>query len=117
MQMPFQFPDWMPWWAQLIIVVGAILLALAYLALPFSVFGTKSRLDAIEARLDEIQGEIRSLSLRLPEPDQTGYDAPALIRAAAAAPIPPRPTLRAAARLSEARERAEPQLGRFRETR
>jgi hypothetical protein len=35
--------------------------------MPFSVFGVKGRLEAIEARLDEIQGEIRSLALRLPE--------------------------------------------------
>jgi len=36
--------------------------------MPFSVFGVKGRLDAIEARLDEIQTELRTLSLRVPEP-------------------------------------------------
>jgi hypothetical protein len=44
------------------------LVALAYLLMPFSVFGVKGRLDAIEARLDEIQTELRTLALRTPDP-------------------------------------------------
>ena len=48
-------------------LVIAGLLCLAFLIMPFSVFGLKGRLEAVEARLDEIQGEIRSLVLRLPE--------------------------------------------------
>jgi hypothetical protein len=75
MTTPFSFPDWVPWWAQLLLLIVAIMLALAFALMPFSVFGVKSRLDALEARLDEIQGEIRSLSLRLPEPSRRGaYD-------------------------------------------
>jgi hypothetical protein len=136
MTLPFEFPDWMPWWLQLAVVVAGLLIGLAFVMMPFSVFGVKSRLDTIESRLDEIQGEIRTLSLRLPEPNLTPYDAPALVRAAAApreapraptpppippaawqpAPVPAReslsPTLRAAARLSETRDRAEPRLGK-----
>jgi hypothetical protein len=68
MSTPYSVPDWMPWWAQLLAVVVAILLALSFAMMPFSVFGIKPRLEALEARLDEIQGEIRALSLRLPEP-------------------------------------------------
>lgn len=68
MTMPQIFPDWMPWWAQLALLVTALLFGLLFLLMPFSVFGVKGRLDMIEARLDEIQGEIRSLALRLPEP-------------------------------------------------
>jgi hypothetical protein len=41
--------------------------------MPFSVIGVKGRLDVIEARLDEIQGEIRTLSLRLGEPARAAY--------------------------------------------
>ncbi len=75
MAIPFTFPYWVPWWLQLLVVVVAILLGLAFLLMPFSVFGLKSRLDAIEVRLDEIQGEIRSLALRLPEPTRgIGYE-------------------------------------------
>ena len=97
MTSPFSFPDWMPWWAQLLLLIAVIMLGLAFALMPFSVFGVKSRLDTLEARLDEIQGEIRSLSLRLPEPGRrAAYDddppiQPATPRAAPSArpPIPP----------------------------
>lgn len=61
-------PDWVPPWGQLVILVAVLLFGLMFLLMPFAVFGVKGRLDTLEARLDEIQGEIRSLSLRLPEP-------------------------------------------------
>jgi hypothetical protein len=73
MSSPFSFPDWMPWWMQLVLLLGGILVFLALLLMPFSVFGLKGRLDTIEVRLDEIQGEIRTLALRLPEPGRRGY--------------------------------------------
>jgi hypothetical protein len=86
MSSPFAFPDWMPWWMQLLLLVAGILVLLAFLVMPFSVFGVKSRLDAIEARLDEIQGEIRALVLRLPEPGRRGvYEEEALRPAPVAA--------------------------------
>lgn len=65
---PLPLPDWVPWWANLAILVTGLLFALMFLLMPFAVFGVKGRLDLLEARLDEIQGEIRSLSMRLPEP-------------------------------------------------
>ncbi len=65
---PLPLPDWVPWWANLAILIAGLLFALMFLLMPFAVFGVKGRLDLVEARLDEIQGEIRSLSLRLPEP-------------------------------------------------
>ena len=61
-------PEWLPWWVPLALLVPAVLWALSFLFMPFSVFGVKSRLEGVEARLDEIQGEIRALALRLPEP-------------------------------------------------
>jgi len=128
MPIPFTFPDWVPWWLQLLAVVVAILLGLAFLFMPFSVFGVKSRLEAVEARLDEIQGEIRSLALRLPEPGRgASFDDEMVLRATTPLqpirtqpPIPPAawetegreslsPTLRAASRVAG---RAEPKLGR-----
>ena len=90
MVLPFSLPDWVPWWVNLAILLPALLFLLAFVFMPFSVIGVKARLEGIEARLDEIQGEIRSLSLRLPE------GAPGLTRGAAAfaedvsvPPIPP----------------------------
>jgi hypothetical protein len=65
----------LPDWVGLVVLVTLALVALAYLLMPFSVFGVKGRLDSIEARLDEIQAEIRTLALRLPEP-QRGRRAP-----------------------------------------
>lgn len=140
MTIPLDFPDWMPGWLQFLAVVIAVLLGLAFLFMPFSVFGVKSRLEGVEARLDEIQGEIRSLALRLPEPGRgAGFDDESVVLRAATPvrdirtqpPIPPAsweaepgareqlsPTLRAAGRVSEAARaraeppRAEPRLGR-----
>jgi len=81
MTMPFTFPDWMPWWLQLLTVVVVLLLGLALVVMPFSVFGVKSRLETIEARLDEIQSEIRSLAQRLPEPGREPYTQAPILRA------------------------------------
>ena len=72
MTSPLPLPDWAPWWVHLVILLAGLLFALLFLLMPFSVFGVKARLEGVEARLDEIQGEIRSLSLRLPEPDGAG---------------------------------------------
>jgi len=67
MTFPFSLPDWLPWWVPFAVLVPALLYLLVFLLMPFSVFGLKGRLDSIEARLDEIQGEIRTLVLRMPE--------------------------------------------------
>jgi len=67
MTLPFNLPLWLPWWIPLVLLVPALLWILAFLLVPFSVIGVKSRLDGLEARLDEIQAEIRTLALRLPE--------------------------------------------------
>ncbi len=119
MPSPIPFPDWVPAWAQLLLLIVGIMLALAFLLMPFSVFGVKSRLEAVEARLDEIQGEIRTLALRLPDPGRRGYldDEPPL-RAAAPPerPLPARPPIPPAAWAAEDVPRrpigAEPQLAR-----
>lgn len=81
MTLPFALPDWLPPWVPLVVLVPLLLFLLAFLFMPFSVIGVKGRLETIETRLDEIQGEIRSLALRLPEPlrDTTyveGYEEP-----------------------------------------
>ena len=56
-------PDWTGPLALLVL----LLVGLAYLLMPFSVFGVKGRLESVEAQLDEIQGELRLLSMRLAE--------------------------------------------------
>jgi len=99
MTLPFALPDWAPWWVPLVLLLPALLYALAFLFMPFSVIGVKSRLEVIEARLDEIQAEIRHLALRLPAPsrgvdfDEIYTPRPAMSRPAepeiARPPIPP----------------------------
>ena len=79
-------PDWMPPWLPLLLAIPALLYALLLVSVPFSVFGLRARLDGIEERLDEIQGEIRALSLRLPASDEE-IGAP-LLRAGRP-PVPP----------------------------
>jgi hypothetical protein len=75
MTLPFTLPDWLPWWVPLVLLIPALLYALAFLFMPFSVIGVKGRLDVLEARLDEIQHDIRHLALRLPEAGQhVDYD-------------------------------------------
>jgi len=70
MTSPLPLPDWVPWWVHLAILIAMLLFGLMFLLMPFAVFGVKGRLELLDARLDEIQGEIRSLSLRLPEQGQ-----------------------------------------------
>ena len=54
----------LPEWAGMVVLVVLGLALLTFLAMPFSVFGVKARLEQIEAQLDEIQTELRSMVLR-----------------------------------------------------
>lgn len=118
--LPFTLPSWLPWWATLLLLLIALLYGLALLFMPFSIIGVKPRLEAIEARLDEVQAEIRSLVLRLPELPSASYGheesyieperaaGPVIRRAPVAGPpIPPAPVLPAG---QAPRGRAEPKL-------
>ena len=68
--MTLPLPDWIPWWAQLAIIVVGVLFGLAILLMPFAVFGLRGRRDFIEAQLDDVHAEIRMLAMRLPEADR-----------------------------------------------
>ncbi|MDB5375481.1 MAG: hypothetical protein JWP04_4123 [Belnapia sp.] len=61
-------PDWTGPLALLVL----LLVGLAYLLMPFSVFGVKGRLESIEAQLDELQGELRLLTMRLADAPRRG---------------------------------------------
>lgn len=56
----FMLPDW----AVLILLLVGGVYALALLAMPFAVFGVKSRLSAMEEQLEDIQEELRVMALR-----------------------------------------------------
>ncbi|WP_419728541.1 hypothetical protein [Lichenicola sp.] len=70
MPLTLPLPTWVPWWGQLAILVVAILFGLAFMMMPFAVFGLKGRLDFLEAQLDDIHAELRMLAMRLPDPDR-----------------------------------------------
>ncbi|MCU0886560.1 MAG: hypothetical protein MUC64_00850 [Rubritepida sp.] len=57
----------LPEWTGLVALLVLLLLGACLLAMPFSVFGLKGRLDAIEAQLDELRAEMRALALKLPD--------------------------------------------------
>lgn len=91
MTLPFPVPDWLPWWAPMAILVPLLIYALVFFVMPFSVFGLRGRLEAIEARIDALHVELRTLVLRLPEnPDEIDYTLPPVHRPERSRPpIPP----------------------------
>jgi len=107
MTWPFALPAWVPWWVPILVLIPVLLYALVLFVMPFSVIGVKGRLETLDARLDEIQGEIRNLVLRLPESmsgrayEDSGYTPPPVFSEPPAAervskvtprpPIPPAP--------------------------
>jgi hypothetical protein len=79
MDLPFGFgtiplPAWMPPWVPALLLIPLALYGLLALLVPFNVFGVKSRLEALEVRLDDIERELHALVLRLPAP--IGEDLP-----------------------------------------
>ncbi len=90
MSIPLPLPDWLPGWALTVLVIVAVLYGLAFLFMPFSVIGVKTRLDAIEAELEALHTELRSLTLRLPETG--GRSAEAFASYVAPEPLTPRPS-------------------------
>ncbi len=79
-------PEWLPWWAVLLILVPVTLYLALFLMMPFHTFGVRSRIGALEGRIDELQEEIRALTLRLPERGMDGYGG---YDRGGAPPIPP----------------------------
>lgn len=63
--MSLVFPEWMPLWAQLLVMAFVIVFGLAFLMMPFAVFGVKGRLAELELQLQDIQAETRAFSMRL----------------------------------------------------
>jgi hypothetical protein len=64
MELPITLPDWLPDWAFLLLALPVLLYALVFMMMPFSVFGVKSRLEALEAQIALLHDEIRMLGMR-----------------------------------------------------
>lgn len=58
-------PDWLPPWAQLLIVIALAGFALAFLCMPFAVFGLKGRLSGLELQLEEARADLQVIAARL----------------------------------------------------
>ncbi|MBU6419309.1 MAG: hypothetical protein KGQ79_06220 [Proteobacteria bacterium] len=64
MSLPFSLPDWMPGWLALALAVPVLLWLLAFLMMPFNVFGVKARLESLEGELDSLHEELRIMQMR-----------------------------------------------------
>jgi hypothetical protein len=109
----------LPPWVALVLLVAIAVSLLAFLAMPFAVFGVKSRLEAIEAELADLRMEVRALALpagasgTARAPVEVDYVAPPMRGAARMAEVEPRiapPVPPPAARPAARQSRAEPRL-------
>lgn len=107
----------LPSWVALVLLAAIAVTLLAFLAMPFAVFGVKSRLEAVEAELADLRGDIRALLRQAPAaapPARATIDEDYIPRATARAPeaeprlAPPVPP--PAARPERAPRRAEPRI-------
>lgn len=62
--MTLSFPEWMPLWGQLLVLAVGIVFGLAFMMMPFAVFGVKSRLAELSLQLEELQAEMRSRAMQ-----------------------------------------------------
>ncbi|OYV34933.1 MAG: hypothetical protein B7Z81_09365 [Acidocella sp. 20-61-6] len=62
--LPFALPAWMPDWLFLLLALPVLLYALAFLLMPFSVFGVKARLEALESEIDSLHEDLRMMTMR-----------------------------------------------------
>jgi hypothetical protein len=62
--LPFALPDWLPAWAFLLLALPVLLWLLAFLLVPFSVIGLKSRLEALEEQIQALQDDVRMMIVR-----------------------------------------------------
>ncbi|NHN85610.1 hypothetical protein GOB93_13305 [Acetobacter musti] len=65
-------PDWLPLWGQMLLLTVLAVSGVAFLLMPFAVFGLKGRLSEIELQLADVRADLRVIAMRLgsvaPEP-------------------------------------------------
>jgi hypothetical protein len=64
MNLPFSLPAWMPAWVFLLLALPVLLYVLAFLLMPFSVFGVKARIESLEAQVDSLHEDLRMMAMR-----------------------------------------------------
>lgn len=62
--MTLSFPEWVPLWGQLLVLGVGIVFGLAFMMMPFAVFGVKSRLAELSLQLEELQAELRARAMQ-----------------------------------------------------
>ena len=62
--MTLSFPEWVPLWGQLLVLAVGIVFGLAFMMMPFAVFGVKSRLAELSLQLEELQAELRARAMQ-----------------------------------------------------
>ena len=58
--MSLSFPEWMPLWGQLLVLACGLMFGLAFMMMPFAVFGVKGRLTELSLQVEELQAAVRS---------------------------------------------------------
>lgn len=71
--MSLAIPDWMPLWAQVLLLGFGIVVLVAFLLMPFAVYGVKGRLSEIALQLEDARADLRVLTMRVGAlvPEQT----------------------------------------------
>ncbi|BCI66420.1 hypothetical protein [Acetobacter aceti] len=71
--MSLAIPDWMPLWAQVLLLGLGIIVIVAFLLMPFAVYGVKGRLSEIALQLEDAKADLRVLTMRVGAlvPEQT----------------------------------------------
>ncbi|NHN87262.1 hypothetical protein [Acetobacter conturbans] len=63
--MSLAIPDWLPLWAQFLILGIGLVILVAFLLMPFAVYGVKGRLSEIELQLEDVRADLRVITMRL----------------------------------------------------
>ncbi|PYD62953.1 hypothetical protein [Gluconacetobacter entanii] len=61
--MTLPWPEWLPQWAQALVLIAGLLFAVLWMLVPFAVIGVKGRLDALAVQIDDLQAELRVMAM------------------------------------------------------
>ncbi|WP_239029573.1 hypothetical protein [Novacetimonas pomaceti] len=61
--MTIPWPEWLPGWAQVLVLMAGLLFAILWMLVPFAVIGVKGRLDALAMQIDDLQAELRVMAV------------------------------------------------------
>lgn len=62
--MNLTFPEWIPSWAQFVILILTVTFGICFLFMPFAVFGLKGRLNYLSQQMEDIQAQLHILLKR-----------------------------------------------------